>query len=140
MTLVIDASVAVKFLVREHDTDYARTLITSPQVLIAPDWLLIEAASTFWKKVKRSELLAVHAERHMDDLPLFFGKLFSSAELAAEALKLALRLKHSVYDCLYLALAIRENTRLVTADEPFYHRVVEHKMGDDVVLLRDFQP
>ena len=140
MTLVVDASVAVKFLVREHDIDHARTLITSPQVLIAPDWLLIEAASTFWKKVKRSELLAVHAERHMDDLPLFFGKLFSSAELAAEALKLALRLKHSVYDCLYLALAIRENTRLVTADEPFYYRVVEHKMGDDVVLLRDFQP
>ena len=73
MTLVIDASVAVKFLVREHDTDRARTLITSPQVLIAPDWLLIEAASTFWIKVKRSELLAVHAERHMDHSPLGDG-------------------------------------------------------------------
>ncbi len=140
MTLVIDASVAVKFLVREHDTEQARKLITSPELLIAPDWLLIEAASTFWKKVKRSELLAVHAERHIEDLPLFFGKLFPSADLAKESLRLALRLKHSVYDCLYLALAIQENTRLVTADEPFHCRAVENGMDGHVILLRDFQP
>ncbi len=138
MTLVVDASVAVKFLVREHDTDQARKLITSPEVLIAPDWLLIDAANTFWKKVKRSELLAIHAERHMDDLPLFFGKLFSSAELAEESLKLALRLKHPVYGCVYLALAVREKTRLVTADESFHSRVVENGMGGQILRLRDF--
>lgn len=139
MALVIDASVAVKFLVREHDTEQARLLISSPEVLIAPDWLLVEAASTFWKKVKRSELLAIHAERHMEDLPQFFGRLFSSSELASEALKLALRLKHSVYDCLYLALAQREQSRLVTADEAFHNRLVEHGMSEQSILLARFE-
>lgn len=138
MALVIDASVAVKFLVREHDTDQARLLITSPEVLIAPDWLLVEAANTFWKKVKRSELLAVHADRHMDDLPLFFGKLFPSSELAKEALNLAIQLKHSVYDCLYLALALREQTKLVTADKQFHVRLVENGMAEQSILLEHF--
>jgi predicted nucleic acid-binding protein len=138
MAFVVDASVAIKFLVREHDTEQARQLIKSPEILIAPDWLLVEAANTFWKKVKRSELLAIHAERHMEDLPLFFGRLFSSAELATEALRLGLRMKHPVYDCVYLALALRENAKLVTADEEFHVRIGQCGMSEHSVLLSDF--
>jgi predicted nucleic acid-binding protein len=119
MPLVVDASVAVKFLVREADTDQARRFLSIPEPLIAPDWLLAEAANTFWKKVKRSELLIVHAERHLDDLPEFFETLYPTSELVREALRLSFRLRHAVYDCLYLALAIREECRLVTADVEF---------------------
>ncbi len=119
MPLVIDASVAVKFVVREHDTNLARKLLEVPDPLIAPDWLMVEAASTFYKKVKRSELLEVHAERHLEDMPLFFARFYSAGELAGEALRLSFRLKHSVYDCIYLALAQREGCRLVTADDKF---------------------
>lgn len=71
MTLVVDASVAVKFMVREEGNDRARDLLRAPDPLIAPVWLLVEAASVFWKKVKRSELLGIHAERHLSDLPRF---------------------------------------------------------------------
>jgi predicted nucleic acid-binding protein len=119
MPLVVDASVAVKFLVRETGTDEARRFLSIPEPLIAPDWLLAEAASTFWKKVKRSELLIVHAERHLDDLPQFFETLHPTLDLVQEALQLAFRLRHPVYDCLYLALALREESRLVTADLEF---------------------
>lgn len=119
MTLVVDASVAVKWMVREPGNDAARALFDLPDPLIAPDWLLIEAASTFWKKVKREELLALHAENHIGDLPEFFSQLHESRELVPDALKLSFRLRHPVYDCLYLALARRENCRLVTADAAF---------------------
>lgn len=124
MTLVVDASVAVKFLVREPGNDEARRLLSIPDPLIAPDWLLAEAASTFWKKVKRSELLMIHAERHLDDLPRFFETLFPSADLVSEALRLSFRLRHAVYDCLYLALALREDCRLITADAEFASAII----------------
>jgi predicted nucleic acid-binding protein len=36
------------------------------------------------------------------------------------AANLAIALAHPVHDCLYLAMAIRENTYVVTADSRFY--------------------
>ncbi|MFA6122987.1 type II toxin-antitoxin system VapC family toxin [Sphingomonas sp.] len=130
MTLVVDASVAVKWFVREEGTDAARALLAMPDPLIAPDWLLIEAASTFWKKVKRSELLTVHAQNHLSVLPGFFQQLVPAAELVAEAFRLSVRLKHPIYDCLYLALAIDEGFTLVTADRAFYDAAANAGMAD----------
>jgi predicted nucleic acid-binding protein len=124
MPLVVDASVAVKFLVREPGNEEARRLLAIPDALIAPDWILLEAASAFWKKVKRSELLLVHAERHLADLPEFFETLYPASELIGDALSLSFRLRHAVYDCVYLALALREECRLVTADEEFSAAIV----------------
>jgi predicted nucleic acid-binding protein len=119
MPLVVDASIAVKFLVREPHNDAARLLLADPEPLIAPDWLLVEAASAFWKKVRRSEMPPDHAERHLETLPEFFESLFPASDLVREALALSLRLGHPVYDCLYLALALREDCLLVTADTDF---------------------
>lgn len=135
MPLVVDASVAVKWLVKEDGTEAARELITSPEPLIAPDWLLIEAGSTFWKKVKRSELLAIHAERHLQILPTFFQQLVPSADLVADAFNLSIRLKHSIYDCLYLSLAIDEGLCMITADQKFHDVVVGADMADRIRLL-----
>ena len=135
MTLVVDASVAVKWFVRENLTEQARTLLVIPDTLSAPDWILVEAASTFWKKVKRGELLAIHAERHLRDLPTFFETLHPAAELIGEAFNFSVRLRHSVYDCVYLALAQREKVELVTADEKFAAKLDEHGLAEQVRLL-----
>jgi predicted nucleic acid-binding protein len=135
MTLVIDASVAVKWMIREPGNDAARSLFDLPDPLIAPDWLLVEAASTFWKKVKSSELLEIHAKRHIEDLPNFFSRLFPASSFVAQALELSFRLRHAVYDCLYLALALRENCRLVTADAEFYGALKRHGLEEHALLL-----
>jgi predicted nucleic acid-binding protein len=135
MTLVIDASVAVKWMVAEPGNDAARALLDLPDPLIAPDWILLEAASTFWKKVKSSELLEIHAHRHIAELPEFFSRLYDSHELAKAALELGFRLRHPVYDCLYLALAQREACRLVTADQAFFKAMERRGLADQAVLL-----
>lgn len=130
MMLVVDASVAVKFLVREPGNAEARRLLALPDSLIAPDWILAEAASTFWKKVKRSELLVVHAERHLSDLPRFFETLYPSVDLVRDAFDWSIKLRHPIYDCIYLALAVRENCRLVTADVEFAEAVARGGLED----------
>lgn len=135
MTLVVDASVAVKFVVREHDTDKARELLVSPDPLIAPDWLLVEVASTLWKKVKRSEVLAVHASRHLGDMPRFFQGLVPAQQLVTEAFEWSIRLRHPVYDCLYLALALQQDCMLVTADIGFVTSMKAGGLGERVRAL-----
>lgn len=99
--------------------------------------MLIEAASTFWRKVKGSELLFLHAERHIVDLPEFFSRLFCSRSLVGEAFRLSYRLRLSVYNCLYLALAGRENCRLVTADAAFFG-VLKRRRREEIVQLLEY--
>lgn len=135
--LVVDASVAIKWQVREPYNEEARLLLTNDEELVAPDWLLVEAASTYWKKIKSSELLEVHAERHLEELPEYFHELFPCADVLPTALNLAVRLRHSVYDCLYLALAVREGGALITADEEFFKKVKRSGRLDAIRFLPD---
>ena len=54
-TLVIDASIAIKWVVEEDGTADALTLRRHAK-LIAPDLLAAECANILWKKVRRNEL------------------------------------------------------------------------------------
>lgn len=118
--LVIDASVAVKFGFREPGTKEARRVIAGPELLVAPDWILPEVANALSNKVKHSELLQIYAEYSLERLPAFFARLYSAAGLTRDAFSLAFRFRHSVYDCLYLALALRERAKLLTADKKLH--------------------
>ncbi len=133
--LVIDASVAVKFITVEPGTEAAYAIIVGDEPLIAPDWVLIECANAMWNKVKRSLLLELHAEDNLANLPTFFAKLFPSGDLLAEAFRLSFRLRHPLYDCLYLALAIEQRAPLLTADAVFVKAVQRGNIGEHVRLL-----
>jgi predicted nucleic acid-binding protein len=52
--LVIDASVAVKWVIEEEGTKEALAL--RGRALAAPDLLIAECANILWKKVRRNEL------------------------------------------------------------------------------------
>ena len=59
-TLVIDASIAVKWVVEEHGTPEALALRQKAK-LIAPELLVAECANILWKKVQRDELFEEEA-------------------------------------------------------------------------------
>lgn len=132
--LVVDASVAVKFVFREAGSSEARLLLESDEPLVAPDWIMLEVASALWNKVKHSELLEIHAERSLLSLPEFFVRLYSAVDLVREAFSLSFRFRHPLYDCIYLALALREQAPIVTADKKF-HRIMSRSMLVDARLL-----
>ncbi len=112
--LVIDASVAIKWVIEEEGTAEALTL--RRQHLIAPDLIIPECANILWKKVRRDELSAEEAS--------LAGRLLANADielvpmrpLMDAAIKIALLLDHPAYDCVYLALAEQSNLKFVTAD------------------------
>lgn len=136
MTLVVDASVAVKFLTWERGSQEAFTYLDAEDPLIAPDIVVPEVANALWKKVRNSELLEVHAEAGLDDLPQFFVRLTPTLELMKSAFNLSFRLRHAVYDCVYLALAIRDGATLVTADEKFAKAVVRGRLERHIEVLQ----
>jgi predicted nucleic acid-binding protein len=115
-TLVIDASVAVKWLIAEMHSNVARALADAGTDLIAPDLILAEVANALWRSVRMGRLTSSAAARAVDVLPPAFSRLVSAEPLLRRAFALAASIDHPVYDCLYLALAEREAADLVTAD------------------------
>jgi len=66
MTWVVDASVAVKWVVPEALSEHAERVLATDEELLAPDLLLVEAANALWKKTERGELASAEARRALD--------------------------------------------------------------------------
>jgi predicted nucleic acid-binding protein len=115
--IVVDASVAVKWLVPEADSTAAEHLAGQP--LCAPDLLLAEIVNALWAMRRRGRLAAVEATSSFARLARVSIDLVPAATLADDALALSCRLDHPAYDCFYLALAIERGTHVVTADRRF---------------------
>lgn len=138
MTWVVDASVAVKWVVPEILSEQSDRLLGGGEALIAPDLLLTEAANALWKKIRRRELSAAEANRALDVISASGIVLYAAQPLLARALAMAQRLEHPVYDCVYVALAERERATLVTADERLLARLARRRMKARALDLRRF--
>ncbi len=115
-TYVIDASIALKWLVEEIGTPDALVLRQRAR-LIAPELLLAECANILWKKVRRDELSkdeAILAARLLQAADI---ELVSTRSLLESATAIAVELDHPAYDGMYIALAAASGCRFVTADD-----------------------
>lgn len=121
-TLVVDASVAVKWVVAEAGTP-AAVALRAQHDLIAPELLLAECANILWKKARRGELSRKEAEFAASLLERSGVDLTSMRGHAEAATRLAIELDHPAYDCVYLILAQTRNVRFVTADRRLIARV-----------------
>jgi predicted nucleic acid-binding protein len=116
---VIDASVVVKWFVPEIHSDAARRLLVMPHVYVAPDLLFAETANTIWKKIRRGELTAEQGAHLVADIGRIAVETVSCRALAEDAHALARATGRTVYDSMYVALAVRLDTRAITADDRF---------------------
>ena len=138
MRLVVDASVAVKWLVVEQDADVARELAASGQDLHAPRLMASEVANALWRKAQAGEIERRTAGvllTNVPDMPVHWG---ADESVAADAARLALALDHPVYDCVYLALAHRIGAVMLTADRQFVAAVAPTEHGEAVLTLADY--
>lgn len=116
--LVVDASVAVKWFVPEVHAAEARQWRTGPYDLHAPAFFFdLEIANILWKKVRRGEIARADADLILAQLPVLPLTRQPEAPLLASAFDLADRTGRTVYDCLYLALAVYLGGRMLTADQ-----------------------
>lgn len=114
---VVDASVVVKWFVPEIHNEAAHRLLILPHQYFAPDLLFAETANTIWKKIRRGELEPDEGQHMVADIGRIAVETISCRALAEDAHALANATGTTVYDALYVALAVRLETRLITADD-----------------------
>ncbi len=120
---VIDASVAIKWVITEDGTDAANRLRWSGTVFHAPDLLVPETGNILWKKVLREELTRAEAELACGVLRLAKIEIHDMGRQSFAALRMALALDHPVYDTTYLVLAQALGMPMVTADRRLVNKV-----------------
>ena len=134
--VVVDASVAVKWVLREEHAATARRLLATRE-LLAPHLLWAEVGNTLWNRHRRRESSVDEVRRMLAEfqwLPIF---TFAHWPLLPEALDLAISLDRTVYDCLYLALAEARNSVMVTADRRFHEAVIASVWADRIAWIED---
>ena len=131
MTLVVDASVAAKWLIHEPDSALAVRYLAED--LIAPTILRIECANALIRRLRLRQLSQEETGRRLRELLTLPVQLQTVDE--DSAFRLALTLRHPVYDCLYLALAHARDVPLVTADRTFRDKAVAAGLGARIELM-----
>jgi predicted nucleic acid-binding protein len=113
--VVVDASVATKWVVEEVHSDEA-ALLLAYDALHAPDHWQAEAVNVLWAKAFRSDLATADAEQRMTVLmraPVIGTPI---AGLMSRAFAISVARQVTIYDSLYLALAEKLSIPVVTAD------------------------
>ncbi len=87
---------------------------------------MLDAAQALWRRTVRKELTQAEAEERLTELTKAPVASVPLQQDLPEATRLALQLDHLVYDRLYLALAKRLGTYVVTADTRFGQAVANH--------------
>lgn len=116
---VVDASVAIKWIVAEPGSDLAARLLDG-RSLHAPPLMRIEAANALLVMGRRGLLTPDEAD---DALAALGGMPLAPSprgfDPVPRALRLARLLDHPIYDCVYLSLATELGVPVVTADRRF---------------------
>jgi predicted nucleic acid-binding protein len=120
--IVVDASVGVKWFVPEVHAAEARQWRHGPDELHALAFFFdLEIANILWKKLRCAEISRADADLILGQLPALPLMRHLELPLLASAFDLADRTQRTVYDCLYLALAVQLGGRMVTADQRLYN-------------------
>ena len=130
---VVDASVALKWCLPAQDEGFviqAEELLASycvgEEVLLVPDLFWLELANALWKAVWKQKIDSATAEisfRRVSNLNI---PTISSVDLVPRALELAIAHRRTVYDSVYVALALRVKANLITADERLANALAAH--------------
>jgi predicted nucleic acid-binding protein len=130
---VVDASVAAKWYLPEKD----ETLVTPARRLLGdylrndiefmvPDIFWPEFGNIMWKAARVGRITADRSFSGVVLLKDLKIPTYPSFDFLAEVLQIALVHGRTFYDSLYVALAVRTNTNLVTADERLANALAAH--------------
>ena len=125
MPLTIDASIAVKWFIDEPGTDDAIRLLESDDQLIAPELIISEVGNAVWRRAATGAIEREQATAIPRALTQVLYDVVPVRELIDDAMDIAFAESHTVYDCIYLALARDHSSPLVTADQQL--QVILHR-------------
>jgi predicted nucleic acid-binding protein len=135
--LVIDASVAVKWVVQEPGTPEALALRKAR--LAAPDLIIPECANILWKKHRLGQLTSAEASAAAQLLERADMELVAMGAQLHRATELAIELDHPAYDCFYIALALDKGCAFATADQRLLRKAQQSSRKDVAATILGLQ-
>lgn len=126
---VVDASVGLKWFVPEIHQAHAQRLQDPGLTLHVPTLFDVEIGNILWKKVRRGELTRAEADAILAQALLLPLTRHPEAPLLTSAFDLADRTGRTVYDSLYLALALQVGGQFVTADQRLYNALAATELA-----------
>ena len=115
--VVIDASVALKWLFLEPGSDQAEALLQEVNFFYVPGLFLMEIDSVITKKVRQRKLKAEEATDKCQQLRKLPYRAIEYEKISSLSVELATSLPVTLYDATYLAVAIENHAILYTADK-----------------------
>ena len=138
--IVVDSSVAAKWILPEPDSAEARRLISHRSMtgerLLVLDLALIEVANAIWKRHHQRIIATEEARELLGRLLRMPVQVQPSTRLLDSALEIAAKYDRAIYDALFVVLAQDLKLPGVTADEPLWQAV--HADFPNITLLRDW--
>jgi predicted nucleic acid-binding protein len=119
---VVDASVAVKWVVQEDYSEQAAKMLEGDS-LHAPAHWMAETVNALWGKVLRGALTADAATERAEALLNAPVRVHALPGLVQNALSLSMAHGITVYDSLYVALAIASGLKLITDDRTLIQKL-----------------
>lgn len=124
ITYVIDASVAAKWVLPAREEPFAAEALELLEDYVAgqvrffvPDLFWAELGNILWKSARLRRLSAPAAETSLRSISERAFPTVPSLGLLEDAFALALAFDRTVYDAIYVALAVRLKSQLITADQ-----------------------
>ena len=135
---IADASVVCKWHFEEEDTPLAKSLLLRGDKILAPDSLLSEFGNAMSRKIREEGFPPEDSEKAIELVVKKITHFVPARELLLPALEMSVELRHPIYDCLYLALALREGEMLVTDDRAFLRKTADSRWRENVLSMSDF--
>lgn len=135
--LVVDASVGAKWYFEEPHSEAAWQVLDEENLLHVPQHFLLEMDSLIIKRMRRrllSKPLAHGIRRNVQRLPL---RVHETETLRNQAFEIAAKTGASLYDCLYVALAVHLDAQMVTADRHLHRAFQGGAFGRQVLWIED---
>jgi predicted nucleic acid-binding protein len=131
--VVVDASVAVKWFLPENGEAYVAEALAlldkydeNEVGIVVPDLFYVEIASAIWKAVRVGRVPQEFGDRAIHLLTQREFATIPSFKLLANAYQIAMTHGRTVYDSLYVALAVQTKSQLITADERLANSLAAH--------------
>ncbi len=121
MRLIVDASVAIKWVFQEADSNEAQSIRRFELGSVELMWS--ECSNVLWRLVRKNHISDHEASTKLDLLLAVGLTIYLTASVIRRALAIACELDHPAYDCLYLAAAEQEKARFVTVEEKLLRKL-----------------
>lgn len=121
MRYVLDASVALKWVLPEIDSHIALRLLAEAHAalhqLLSTDFYPLELSNALTRAERKGIIAVGDADPLLLKILRTPPSLYDSLPLLRRAVAISSATRQGLYDCLYVALAEREGCEFITADD-----------------------